>query len=245
MVTPLPTRILAGVTIPDTPLITKAIELARANLSDFTYNRKLHITFDISFILIHLDVIRCWLFGRHLSTALHLPQHDLELHAISALLHDMGWAFKTPFVSADKRFEVDGANAVRSFLLKEGNKNEWGDQRIQIAWDSIALHTTPSIAFFKEPEVMITCLGVTADFTGPGRNVAGVGVLAANVWDEVVKEFPRGGYREGIKDVLCGLCRDKPNTTYDNFVSEFGVAYVEGYSLEGKKFLDLLAAAED
>jgi hypothetical protein len=189
--------------------------------------------------------MRSWLYGQYFSHTLSLPQHDIELHAISTLLHDMGWAFKTPFVSTDKRFEVDGANAVRSFLLKEGNKNEWNNERIQRAWDAIALHTTPSIAFFKELEVMVTCLGITADFTGPGRNVAGLGVLAAGVWDEVVKEFPRGGYREGIKDIMCGLCRDKPQTTYDNFVSEFGVAYVEGYSLTGKTFLDLLAAAED
>ena len=36
--TAMSTRTLAGVTVPDTPVITAAIELARKHLSDFAYN---------------------------------------------------------------------------------------------------------------------------------------------------------------------------------------------------------------
>jgi hypothetical protein len=42
-----PTRLLAGVTVPDTPLITKSIAFARQNSDNFTFNH----------------VMRSWLFG--------------------------------------------------------------------------------------------------------------------------------------------------------------------------------------
>jgi hypothetical protein len=35
---PLPTRVFAGATIPDTPLITKALEYTRAHSTDFAFN---------------------------------------------------------------------------------------------------------------------------------------------------------------------------------------------------------------
>jgi hypothetical protein len=33
---------------------------------------------------------------------------------------------------------------------------------------------------------------------------------------------------------MCNLCREKPEATYDNFVSHFGVKYLEGE--EGEKY---------
>lgn len=64
-----PTKILAGVTVPDTPLITKALECARLNLNDVTYNH----------------VVRSWLFGVFIAGGLPaLREHDTELLAIAA-----------------------------------------------------------------------------------------------------------------------------------------------------------------
>ncbi|TVY82162.1 hypothetical protein LSUE1_G003003 [Lachnellula suecica] len=154
-----------------------------------------------------------------------IPTHrDVELHAIAAILHDLGWDKTGELVTIDKRFEVDGANAARDFLLLKADQKDWPKQRLQLLWDSIAL-----------PQVSSCCAGIFADFTGPERSFGGV--LTRTVWEAVLKEYPRLEFKKGVISTFCGLCRDKPETTYDNFASEFGVAYkVEGYSLGGKDF---------
>jgi len=61
-------------------------------------------------------------------------------------------------VSKDKRFEVDGAEAAREFLRKEAPS--WDKHRLQLVWDAIALHTTGSIVYHKEPEVVACAQGI-------------------------------------------------------------------------------------
>lgn len=45
-----------------------------------------------------------------------------------------------------------------------------------------------------------------------------------------------------LKDNMCKLCVDKPQTTYDNTVGEWGDRYIEDskYSRKGKLTQDLL-----
>jgi len=45
------------------------------------------------------------------------------------------------YASADKRFEVDGANVARDFLRSHGI----AERDIGTVWTAIALHTTPGI----------------------------------------------------------------------------------------------------
>lgn len=162
----LPTRVLAGVTIPDTPLITAAIAHAREYSSDSTYNH----------------VIRSLLLGFIIADKV-IGERDREAHAVAALLHDLGFPIGHPthskIISQDKRFEVDGAHAAREFLRKEGKPEEWDKHRLQLVWDAIALHTIGSVVFEKEPEVQACSYGIWADFQGPDR-VQG-GLLS---WDE-------------------------------------------------------------
>ena len=224
----LPTRVLAGVTVPDTPLITKALDFVRTHVDDLTYNH----------------VVRSWLFGHFIAGQIpSLQDRDVEAHAISAILHDLGWAITPELISTDKRFEVDGANAARDFLIREGAKEEWDKNRIQLVWDAIALHTTGSIASHKEVEVRVCMMGISSDFLGPEKGFGGV--LTRVVWDGVVKEYPRLGFKEGVKEILCRLCKSKPETTYDNFTADFGEAFVEGYSREGNRGIDIVMAAYD
>ncbi|ELR05436.1 hypothetical protein GMDG_01731 [Pseudogymnoascus destructans 20631-21] len=62
-----------------------------------------------------------------------IADRDLEVHAVAALLHDIGWDPTGELVSEDKRFEVDGANAARDFLHRE--VPHWDKHRVR----SIAL----------------------------------------------------------------------------------------------------------
>jgi hypothetical protein len=89
----------------------------------------------------------------------------IALPQLRIRMHDLGL---TDRYTAENRFEVDGANAARSFLKGRGISM----QQMQVVWDAIALHTTRSIALHKEPEVAMTHSGITADVLG----AAAVGV---------------------------------------------------------------------
>ncbi|CZR63668.1 uncharacterized protein PAC_13565 [Phialocephala subalpina] len=222
---PLPTRLFAGVTIPDTPLITKALSYTQAHSTDFAFNH----------------VQRSMLFGFIIASKIPtLSGRDQEVHAIAALMHDLGWDPTGELVSKDKRFEVDGADAARMFLKNEAP--DWDERRLQLVWDAIALHTIGSIVFHKESEVQAVAYGIWADFQGPDR-------IANNLltWDEynaVVTELPRLNLMKGLKREMCHLCETKPETTIDNTVGEWGDMFVKGYKREGKLTRDLLLTCD-
>ena len=213
---------LAHITVPDTPLITAALALARNHLANWSYNH----------------IVRSWLLGFAIADKMpDLSDRDRELHSVAAILHDLGWDEKNTFISADKRFEVDGAEAAREFVLRE---TKWDKHRIQLLWDAIALHTTPSIALYKEPEVKATNLGIVAELLGPDA-IPG-GLLTQEEFDAVAKAYPRAELRDGLIRKMCGFCRDKPATTYDNFVGDFGDELVEGYSRKPNRVFDAMMA---
>jgi hypothetical protein len=87
---------------------------------------------------------RSWLFGVLLSGGMD-PAPDPDLLAVSIVLHDLGL--------------TDGDAAKDRGISK---------QQIQLVWDTIALHTTRSIALHKEPEVAMTHSGITVDAIGVG-----------------------------------------------------------------------------
>lgn len=95
----------------------------------------------------------------------------------------------------------------------------------------------------KEPAVQSCMMGILLDFTGPENSPGGV--LARDVWNRVVKEYPRSGFNDGVIEVMCGLCKTKPETTYDNISGEFGQKFVEGYSVAGHTAVDATLAMED
>ncbi|OCL13378.1 hypothetical protein AOQ84DRAFT_332744 [Glonium stellatum] len=222
----LPTRVIAGITVPDTPLIAKALAYARSLMDDQGYNH----------------IVRSWLTG--MAIVSHLPTSatgslDLEAFSVANILHDLGWAITGDVVSTDKRFEVDGANGARAFIQREvEGTQEWDAHRLQLVWDAIALHTTPSIARFKQPEVAFTSLGIFAELTGPA--IAPPGTLSQAEFDSIAAEFPRADLKGYIRETMCRLCRTKPDTTYDNFVGEYGERFLEGFSLKGKLAIDAL-----
>jgi hypothetical protein len=166
--------------------------------------------------------------GHKLSSRSEEPL-DLELVVFSNIMHDLGWSQDHTFISKDKRFEVDSADLARSYLRKHVDSEHWDKHRTQLMWDTIALHATGSFARHKEPEVVIAHYGVMADFFGPA--LPG-GLLTVEEYQAVVKAFPRIGFRSQFLQIMCGLCNFKPETTYDNFVSDYGVVY--GTDAKGK-----------
>jgi hypothetical protein len=204
--------VLAGIKVPDTVLVRDAIDLSRSASEPFLFNH----------------VMRSWLFGILLSEGAK-PAPDPELLAVSAVLHDLGL---TDRYTAENRFEVDGANAARAFLKDRGIST----QQTQVVWDAIALHTTPSIALHKEPEVVMTHSGITVDVIGIGLDRIPQDKLRA-----VLTEFPRLVFKNQFKERLCSVVRRKPATSFDNVLRDFGSRYIEGFT--APSFADLFANA--
>ena len=193
--------LLAGIKVADSALVHDAIELARSSSSPFLFNH----------------VIRSWLFGVLIAEGTQ-PAPDPEILAVSAILHDLGL---TDRFAARDRFEVDGANAARSFLKDRGIPT----QQTQLVWDAIALHTTRSIALHKQSEVAVTHAGISLDVLGAGLDLIPQDTLRA-----IITEFPRLSMKTELKDCLCSLVRRKPETSYDNVLRDIGTRYVDGYT---------------
>lgn len=196
----LPTRLLAGVAVPDTPLVARAIAFARDNSEPYLFNH----------------VMRSWLFAVTLAR-LDGVQHDAEVLAVTTLLHDLGL---TDAFQGSLRFEVEGANAARAFARTQG----MNEHRCQMVWDGVALNSTPSICLHKEAEVALCNLGVGVDWGGWGHEA-----IPAEVMDAIVGVFPRLGMKQRFTQAVCGICKARPETTYDNFARDFGVRFVPGY----------------
>jgi hypothetical protein len=196
----LPTQLLARVSVPDTTLIARAIEFARERSEPYLFNH----------------VMRSWLFAALLAQRKQTA-HDGEVLAVTTILHDLGLAeaFNGPL-----RFEVEGANAARAFARKEG----MDERRTQLIWDGVALNSTPSIALYKETEIVLATMGIALDWGGFGYDALPESEVAA-----IVKEFPRLGMKERFTQAVCRIVETRETTTYDNFARDFGERFVPGY----------------
>ena len=162
-------------------------------------------------------VVRSWLYGAKLTQYRGLTP-DGELVAVSVLLHDLGLARGG---APDRRFEIVGADIGRAFALS----HNMGERRAETVWDSIALHTTASIAQHKSTDVACCQSGIACDYGGLGYN---------ELTDEnkklILSAYPRLGMKNELTTWLCGIARNHPNTTRDNFIADFGMKYVPGYT---------------
>jgi hypothetical protein len=158
----LDTRRVAGVSVPDSPLITEVLEYARTVYEPYLFNH----------------AIRSWLFAARIGQ-LKGMDCDPEVVAVGTILHDIGLAAS---VSGSNRFEVNGAAAAVSFVKERGVSN----RRAQLIWDLVALNSTPSLALHKETEVALGTMGIGLDYGGFGFEL----FPSADMTD-ILRAFPR------------------------------------------------------
>ena len=194
------TRVLGGITVVDTPLVTRAMELAQAYSEPYLFHH----------------AVRSWLFAVRLGQLQGIP-HDAEVVAVGSLLHDLGL---TNGVTGPKRFEIEGADAARAFAREQG----LDDRRVQLIWDTVALNSTPSIALHKEAEVALSTAGIGLDYGGPQYDR-----IPRDEMKSILDAFPRLDMKRRFTDSVCHIVTTRPETTYDNFARDFGERFVPGY----------------
>jgi hypothetical protein len=187
--------------LPDSQVVRDAYTQANAESQPWLFNH----------------VVRSWLFGAKLAERRTLKP-DAELVAVSVLLHDLGLARGG---APDRRFEVVGADAGRAFALS----HNMGERRAETVWDSIALHTTASIAHHKGTDVACCHHGIACDFGGFGFQELSDGDKKA-----ILSAYPRLDMKNQLTTCLCGIAKNHPNTTRDNFIADFGLKFIPGYT---------------
>ena len=193
------TQVLGGITVIDTPLVSRAMDFARTNSEPFLFNH----------------AVRSWLFAVRLGQLQGIA-HDAEVVAIGTLLHDLGL---TNSFGGQKRFEIEGADAARTFAREQG----LDDRRVQLIWDSVALNSTPSIGLYKEAEVALCTAGIGVEFGFQYDRIP------PDEMKSILDAFPRLAMKQRFKDSVCRIVKTKPETTYDNFAGDFGERFVPGY----------------
>src|SRR5262249_48607553 len=194
------TGVVAVDSVPDTPLSTTVIEYPQRISEPYLFNH----------------AMRSWLFAEAIGRIKRI-EYDHEVVAIGTILHDIGL---TASVSGPNRFEVNGADAARSLVEGQGIS----DRRAQLIWDLIALNSTPSLALHKEQEVAIGTMGIALDFGG-----FGVQAVSAGEVERILDAFPRMRMKQQFTETCCRLVTAKPETSYDNFLHDFGERFVPGY----------------
>ncbi|MDX6593283.1 MAG: hypothetical protein QOJ13_2479 [Gaiellales bacterium] len=192
---------IAGIPIPDSTLAREATE--------FVHDVSTQLLFDHS--------RRVFLWGSLQGEKLGLD-YDPELLYVGALFHDIGLV--EGHRSPHERFEIDGANAARDFLERHGLPEE----RVMTVWESIALHTTPEVPRYKQPEVRLVTLGVEYDVLGLHHDE-----LSAEQRDAVVAAHPRTGFKTGIVEAFSAGMRDKPETAFGTMNTDILEATIPGY----------------
>ncbi|MEE4543764.1 HD domain-containing protein [Streptomyces sp. V4-01] len=191
----------AGVSVPDTKLAREATALVRDTVSELIYHHSRRVFFFGS------------LQGRNRDLSF-----DPELLYIGAMFHDLGLG--EAFHGSGRRFEVDSADEARRFLRGHGVPED----SIRRVWTAIALHTTPGVPEYMEPEVALVTAGVEYDVLGIGYGDVGDADRAA-----ITTLHPRPDFKRRILGAFTDGVRAKPETTFGNVKADVLAAYLPGF----------------
>jgi hypothetical protein len=180
------TDIIAGVEIPDTAATQEATRLVAEATGPLLFHHSRRV-----FLLGALQARRLGI------------DPDPELLYLAAMFHDLG--LHSPYSDAVQRFEVDGADHARRFLLERGYPSDAAD----VVWAAIALHTTPEIPGRMGPEIAATNMGVLTDAIGWGLDR-----VPADAVDEILRAHPRGDFKQGFLRSIHDGIKARPQTAY-------------------------------
>jgi HD superfamily phosphodiesterase len=156
---------------------------------------------------------RTYLFGVLHGRRLGI-EADPELLYVAAMFHDLGLV--EGHRNLTQRFEVDGADAARDFLLS----HDVPADAVRLVWLSIALHSTHGIPRFLEPEIALLAAGVRIDVDG-----AGLDLLEPAAIEEIIAVHPRCDFkRQALKTFAEGI-KDRPDTLLGTIAADMLAHY--------------------
>ena len=206
---------VAGLTVPDTSLTR--------DITDFVREAEDDLLFDHS--------RRVYFFGALQGRRRGLKP-DPELLYAGAMFHDVGLTEPHRSTSSH-RFEVDSADAARDFLLDRGV----GQDLVRTVWLSIALHTTPGIPEFLDPEIALVTAGVETDVLGIDLDALPPEAVAA-----VTDAHPRPDFKRRILTAFTDGMRQRPHTTFGTVNADVLEHYDESFSRDD--FVEIILANE-
>lgn len=186
--------------IPDSKICQKATQLVAEVSPNFLCNHCIR-TFLFGDLLGQRDGLKC----------------DRELLYLSAVMHDLGL---TDRFDGEQRFEVDGADTARAFVLEHG----LSDEKAEIVWDAIALHTSLGIASCKQPEIALVHLGASADVLG-----IRMADIPLETVEQVLDAYPRLGFNTAITQLLVSQVKRKPQIAAFTWLAEVGRSCIHGF----------------
>lgn len=178
---------IAGIELPDTALVRETTQYIRDVEDDLLFHHSRRVFY----------------FGALQGLRRGLTP-DLELLYVGAMFHDLGLTERYRATS-QLRFEVDGADAARDFLLQHG-VDEAAARKV---WLGIALHTTPGIPEFLDPEIALVTAGVETDVLGIGRDN-----LTPDDLNAVTAAHPRPDFKNRILHAFADGVRQRPGSTF-------------------------------
>ena len=193
--------VAAGVAVPDTKLAAAATELIRDITNELIYNHSRRVYWFGS------------LQGRNRGLSF-----DPELLYIGAMFHDVGLG--EPFRTDGRRFEVDSADEARRFL----QSHRVPEDSVRRVWTAIALHTTPGIPEFMEPEVALVTAGVEYDVLGIGYDA-----ISDSDRAEITALHPRPDFKRRILAAFTAGIAPRPETTFGNVKADVLEHFVPGF----------------
>ncbi|AXQ55964.1 HD domain-containing protein [Streptomyces koyangensis] len=193
---------VAGVRVPDTRLAAEATELVRETAPELIYHHSRRVYY--------FGALR----GRRRGLS-----YDPELLYLGAMFHDLGLGEE--YRNSGRRFEVDSADEARRFLAARAVPED----SIRRVWTAIALHTTPGIPEFMEPEVALVTAGVEYDVLGLGYDSLDEADRTA-----IVARHPRPDFKRRILAAFTEGVAPKPETTFGNVKADVLAHFVPGFT---------------
>lgn len=193
---------IADIVVPDTALVHDITAFIRETEDDLLFSHSR----------------RVFLFGALQGRRRGL-EPDLELLYAGAMFHDIG--LTEGYRDSMLRFEVDGANAARDFLRERGVD----EAKIRKVWLGIALHTTPGVPEFLDPEIALVTAGVETDVLGIGRDD-----LSPEALQAVTAAHPRPDFKRRILKAFNDGMKHRPHSTFgtvnDDVLAHFDPSFV-------------------
>jgi hypothetical protein len=189
------------ISVPDSNLTQKATQLVQ----------------EVSPLFLYYHCLRTFIFADLIGQQQEL-HYDRELLYLSAIMHDLGL---TERFDGQQRYEVDGADAAKSFLLE----NQVPDQKAELVWDAIALHTSIGIASRKQAEVALVQVGASMDVGGFRLED-----LPRETVEQILETYPRLNCGQALFELIIAQIKRKPEAIAFTWMSEMGQCHIHGFT---------------